>query len=69
MIESRESRESREVREWTSKLLIPIGSLLINAAITYGVVNTQLQWLRSDIERQQKQIDRVEGILIDNTRR
>lgn len=46
---------------WHEKLLIPVATLFLNAAMTYGVVSTQLQWLRADLNRQQVQIDRLES--------
>jgi hypothetical protein len=48
------------VKDWSEKLFVPVVTLLVNAAMTYGVVSTQLQWLRSDLTRQQVQIDRLE---------
>ena len=50
---------------WTDKLLIPVGTLLFNAAMTYGVISTQLQWIRADLTRQQQQIERLESRLFD----
>jgi hypothetical protein len=49
------------VKELGEKLLIPLATLVLNAAMTYGVVSTQIQWLRADMTRQQVQIDRLEG--------
>lgn len=56
---------------WTDKLLVPVATLLVNAAMTYGVISTQLQWIRADLTRQQAQIDRLETRLFDrvDTRR
>jgi hypothetical protein len=51
------------MKEWTDKLLIPLATLILNAAMTYGVISTQLQWLRADLNRQQAQIDRLEAKL------
>ncbi|NIA56175.1 hypothetical protein HAV22_21310 [Massilia sp. TW-1] len=51
------------VKDWPEKLVIPMATLLINAAMTYGVVSTQLQWIRADLDRQQQQIDRLQGRL------
>lgn len=48
------------MRDWHEKLLIPVATLVLNAAMTYGVVSTQIQWLRADLNRQQVQIDRLE---------
>jgi hypothetical protein len=56
---------SAPANRWTDKLLVPAVTLLINAAMTYGVISTQLQWLRSDLTRQQQQIDRLESRLFD----
>jgi hypothetical protein len=56
---------SAPANRWTDKLLIPAGTLLINAAMTYGVISTQLQWIRADLTRQQQQIDRLESRLFD----
>lgn len=53
------------MKDLGEKLLIPAATLIVNAAMTYGVVSTQLQWLRADITRQQAQIDRLEGRLLD----
>lgn len=53
------------MKEWPDKLLIPLATLMVNAAMTYGVVSTQLQWLRADLTRQQAQIDRLESRLFD----
>jgi hypothetical protein len=50
---------------WTDKLFVPVVTLLVNGAMTYGVISTQLQWLRSDLTRQQQQIDRLETRLFD----
>jgi hypothetical protein len=56
------------VRDWGDRLLIPAATLILNAAMTYGVVSTQIQWLRSDLTRQQVQIDRIEARQIDGKR-
>jgi len=48
------------VKDLGDKLLIPLATLVLNAAMTWGVVSTQLQWLRADLNRQQAQIDRLE---------
>jgi hypothetical protein len=48
------------MKDWHEKLLIPLATLVVNAAMTYGVISTQLQWLRADLNRQQAQIDRLE---------
>lgn len=53
------------MKDWTDKLLIPLATLMVNAAMTYGVVSTQLQWLRADLTRQQAQIDRLESRLFE----
>lgn len=50
-------------QEWPEKLIVPVATLLINAAITYGVISTQLQWIRADLTRQQQQIDRLQDRL------
>lgn len=50
---------------WTDKLFLPVATLLVNAAMTYGVISTQLQWIRADLTRQQNQIDRLETRLFD----
>jgi len=49
------------MKDWHEKLLIPVATLVINAAMTYGVISTQIQWLRADLTRHQGQIDRLEG--------
>lgn len=46
---------------WADKLLVPLATLAVNAAMTYGVISTQLQWLRHDLDRQQTQIERIEA--------
>jgi hypothetical protein len=48
------------MKDWHEKLLIPMATLILNAGLTYGVVSTQIQWLRADLNRQQVQIDRLE---------
>lgn len=48
------------MKDWHEKLLIPLATLVLNAAMTYGVVSTQIQWLRADLTRQQAQIERLE---------
>jgi hypothetical protein len=53
------------VKDWSEKLFVPVVTLLVNAAMTYGVISTQLQWLRSDLTRQQAQIDRLEGRIFE----
>lgn len=52
--------EPKNDNRWTDKLIVPLATLLVNSAITYGVISTQLQWLRADLTRQQQQIDRLE---------
>ena len=51
--------------DWQNKLIVPLISLLLNAGVTYGVVSTQLQWIRSDLDRQQRQIERIENRLMN----
>lgn len=51
------------MQEWPEKLIVPVATLLLNAAITYGVISTQLQWIRADLTRQQQQIDRLQDRL------
>lgn len=53
------------MKDWSEKLFVPVVTLLVNAAMTYGVISTQLQWLRSDLTRQQAQIDRLEGRIFE----
>jgi hypothetical protein len=55
------------MKEWTDKLLIPAATLILNAAMTYGVISTQLQWLRADLTRQQIQIDKLETRIFDRS--
>jgi hypothetical protein len=50
---------------WADKLLLPLATLAVNAAMTYGVISTQLQWLRHDLDRQQTQIERIQDVLND----
>jgi hypothetical protein len=57
-----------EANRWTDKLFVPVATLLVNSAMTYGVVSTQLQWLRSDLTRQQQQIDRLETRLFERAK-
>lgn len=52
------------MNSWPDKLLIPLATLAVNAAMTYGVISTQLQWLRHDLDRQQTQIERIETRLM-----
>ena len=51
--------------KWAEKFFVPAVTLLVNGAMTYGVISTQLQWLRSDLTRQQQQIDRLEARLFE----
>lgn len=53
-------------KSMAEKLMIPIATLAVNAAVTYGVVSTQLQWIRADLDRQQRQIERMENRLLNN---
>lgn len=55
----------KDTKDWTEKFFVPAVTLLVNAAMTYGVISTQLQWLRSDLTRQQAQIDRLESRLFE----
>ena len=45
------------------KLLIPVATLVVNAAMTYGVISTQLQWIRADLDRQQRHIEQIQATL------
>lgn len=56
------------MKDWHEKLTFPLITLVLNAAITYGVISTQLQWLRSDLDRQQRQIERIENRLFNGGR-
>lgn len=55
------------MKDWPEKLLIPAATLIVNAAMTYGVVSTQIQWLRADLTRQQAQIDRLENRIFERS--
>jgi hypothetical protein len=56
------------MKDWSDKLMVPLVGLFLNAAVTYGVVSTQLQWVRADLERQQRQIERLENRLFNGGR-
>lgn len=49
---------------WVELLVLPLLTLIANACVTYGVVSTQLQWIRADLDRQQRQIERIESRLL-----
>jgi hypothetical protein len=53
------------MKEWQDKLLVPLIGMTLNAAVTYGIISTQLQWIRTDLDRQQRQIERIEQRQID----
>jgi uncharacterized protein HemY len=43
-------------------LALVIVSALINAAVTWGVMRTQLQWLRRDVDQALDRLDDLQGI-------
>ena len=47
----------------------PITMLILNACVTYGVITTQLQWIRSDLDKQSDQIKRIENHLFFEVRK
>jgi hypothetical protein len=39
-------------------LLIAIFTVIVNGAVTYGVVKTQLAWMRADLTRHEESLNR-----------
>jgi ubiquinone biosynthesis protein UbiJ len=46
---------------WSPELLLALGGIVANAAITYGVVATRVEWVRADVARLQARLDRMES--------
>lgn len=44
--------------QWFFNLLLATLTVVINGAVTYGVVKTQLAWLRADIVRHESTLER-----------
>lgn len=44
----------------TDTLKVAFLTALINGAVTWGVMSTKLEWLRSDIAKLEQRIDRIE---------
>ncbi len=40
--------------------MLVVFTAVLNGAVTWGVVSTKLQWLRSDVNRAHKRIDKLE---------
>ena len=45
-------------------LLIALGSAIVTGLVTWGGIRVELRWLRRDVDRLDKRVDRVEGALI-----
>jgi hypothetical protein len=51
---------------WFEQLAVPLVMLVANAAVTYGILTTQMQWIRADLDRQQRNIERIEMRIFRN---
>jgi hypothetical protein len=47
----------RGFNPWTIQII----SLAVQAAVTYGIMSTQIQWMRADISRLEAQLSKVEA--------
>lgn len=44
----------------TDTIKVAVFTAIINGAVTWGVMSTKLEWLRSDIAKVEQRIDRIE---------
>lgn len=52
------------MKNWADKFKDPLVGLVVHAGITYGIVTTQLEWIRSDLNRHERQMARIEDRLM-----
>lgn len=43
----------------TPELLLTIGGIVVNAAVTWGVLSTKLDFLRRDVDHAHKRLDGI----------
>jgi hypothetical protein len=51
------TKDERGFSPWTIQII----GLAVQAAVTYGIMSTQIQWMRADINRLEVQIAKVEA--------
>ena len=51
------NKDERGFSPWTIQII----GLAVQAAVTYGIMSTQIQWMRSDINRLENQITKIEA--------
>lgn len=42
------------------EIVISLVGIVVNAAVTYGVISTKLEWLRRDVDHMTERLDRLE---------
>ncbi|MES2249208.1 MAG: hypothetical protein V4645_18150 [Pseudomonadota bacterium] len=56
---------------WSPELLLTLGGIAVNAAVTWGVLSTKLDFLRRDVDHAHKRIDSASerlGLIAERTR-
>lgn len=45
----------------TAEMLVAFGTVVANAAITFGVIKTRVDWVRADVAELQRRLDKMES--------